>query len=191
MMRMKTKAWLSIDKRRQLRKIECVDQQNSARERAEVVRSQKERWTDYLRQQQLNTTTQREAIVDIFLRSHDHVSIDDLLTRVRRKHPRVGYATVYRTLRLLVDSGLASPRHFDEGQTRYEPAGEHHDHLICVKCNLILEFENDAIEQLQEETARKLGGFQVLRHKHELYCLCPKAQGIPGGRCPRDDQKRG
>jgi Fur family ferric uptake transcriptional regulator len=109
------------------------------------------------------------------------------LGRVRKKNPNVGYATVYRTLRLLVDSGLANPRQFDEGQTRYEPAGAHHDHLICVKCSLILEFENDEIEELQEKMARSLGGFQVLRHKHELYCLCPKFQGIPGGSCPNED----
>lgn len=148
------------------------------------------RWQDYLEKHQLNTTQQRELIVDAFLRSHDHVSIDELLARVRRKNPRVGYATVYRTLRLLLESGLASARQFDEGQTRYELAREHHDHLICTKCGLILEFENTDIEKLQEETARKLGGFRVLRHKHELYCLCPKAQGIPGGACPFDDSKK-
>jgi Fur family ferric uptake transcriptional regulator len=159
------------------------------RERADLAKTLKERWRDYLRRQQLNTTTQRELIVDQFLRVHEHVSIDELLTRVRRKNPRIGYATVYRTLRLLVDSGLASPRHFDEGQTRYEPAGAHHDHLICVQCSLILEFENDEIEKLQDDMARRLGGFTVLRHKHELYCVCPKAAGVPGGRCPREEQQ--
>jgi Fur family ferric uptake transcriptional regulator len=161
-----------------------------ARERAEVVRGLKDRWRQYLEQQKLNTTSQREIIVDAFLRAADHISIDELLARARKKSPKVGYATVYRTLRLLVDSGLATPRHFDEGQTRYEPAGAHHDHLICVKCSLILEFENEAIERLQEETARQLGGFQVLRHKHELYCLCPRYAGVPGGICPREQGKR-
>jgi Fur family ferric uptake transcriptional regulator len=164
-----------------------VDRPNDG-DRAEVLKSLKERWREYLSTQKLNTTAQREIIVDAFLRSTEHVSIDELLSRVRRKHPKVGYATVYRTLRLLVDSGLASVRHFDEGQTRYEPAGAHHDHLICVKCSLILEFENDEIETLQEKTARSLGGFTVLRHKHELYCLCPKAQGVPGGKCPNEER---
>ncbi len=147
----------------------------------------KQQWQEYVRKKGLNTTSQREVIVDVFLRSTEHVSIDDLLARVRKKNAAVGYATVYRTLRLLVDSGLASPRQFDEGQTRYEPAGSHHDHLICMKCGIILEFENDEIEALQEKMALQLGGFRVLRHKHELYCLCPKAQGVPGGTCPRDD----
>ena len=153
---------------------------------ARETRSLKERWSTFLRDRNLNTTQQRELIVDMFLRSHEHVSIDELLARVRKKNSKVGYATVYRTLKLLLDSGLASSRQFDDGQTRYEVAGAHHDHLICVKCSLILEFENDEIERLQERMAAELGGFRVLRHKHELYCLCPKEQGIPGGNCPHD-----
>lgn len=155
----------------------------------DATKNLKRRWVEYLREKNLNTTQQREAIVDAFLRLHEHVSIDELLNRVRKKNPKVGYATVYRTLRLLVDSGLASARQFDEGQTRYEPAGEHHDHLICVKCGLILEFESGEIEALQEKIAADMGGFHVLRHKHELYCLCPKAMGIPGGQCPNESRK--
>jgi Fur family transcriptional regulator, ferric uptake regulator len=156
----------------------------------EPKRDLKSQWTEYLRARNLNTTQQREAIVDQFLRSHDHVSIDDLLGRVRKKHPRVGYATVYRTLRLLVDCGLAHERQFDDGQTRYEVAGAHHDHLICLKCKLILEFDDPEIERLQEEIARSLGGFEVEWHKHELYGLCPKARGVPGGHCPNDERGR-
>jgi Fur family ferric uptake transcriptional regulator len=153
---------------------------------ARETRSLKERWAAFLRERQLNTTQQRELIVDTFLRLHEHVSIDELLAKVRKRNPRVGYATVYRTLKLLLDSGVASSRQFEDGQTRYEVAGAHHDHLICVKCGLILEFENDEIERLQEAMAAELGGFRVLRHKHELYCLCPKEQGIPGGSCPNE-----
>ena len=62
----------------------------------------------------------------------------------------------------------------------------HHDHLICLQCNLILEFENDDIEKLQDEMAARLGGFKVVRHKLELYGLCPKAMGLKGGRCPNE-----
>jgi Fur family ferric uptake transcriptional regulator len=154
----------------------------------EVARQLRTRWESFLREKNLNTTQQREAIVDVFLKLHEHVSIDELLARVRKKHPKVGYATVYRTLRLLLDSGVANARSFDDGQTRYEVAGEHHDHLICLKCGYIAEFENDEIEVLQEKMAKDLGGFKVLRHKHELYCLCPKELGIPGGKCPHEDR---
>ena len=150
----------------------------------------KERWRSYIQDRRLNVTAQREAIVEQFLRTHDHVSIDELLSKVRKRQPKVGYATVYRTLKLLVDSGLAVERQFGDGQARYEVVGDHHDHLICMKCGLILEFEDDEIERLQDKIAERLGGFTVLRHRHELYGLCPKASGTADGACPRDDAKR-
>jgi len=150
----------------------------------------KDRWRAYIQDRKLNTTAQREAIVELFLRTKEHISIDELLAKVRRRQPRVGYATVYRTLKLLVDSGLAVERQFGDGQARYEVVGDHHDHLICLHCSLILEFEDDEIEQLQEKIAARLGGFKVLRHRHELYGLCPKAAGEPNGTCPREAQKQ-
>ena len=143
----------------------------------------KERWRVYIQDRRLNVTAQREAIVEQFLRTRDHVSIDELLLKVRKRQPKVGYATVYRTLKLLVDAGLAVERQFGDGQARYEVVGDHHDHLICVKCGLILEFEDDDIERLQDKIALRLGGFTVLRHRHELYALCPKARGVEGGSC--------
>lgn len=151
----------------------------------------KERWRAYIQDRRLNTTAQREAIVEMFLRTRDHISIDELLGKVRKRSPKVGYATVYRTLKLLVDSGLAIERQFGDGQARYEVVGDHHDHLICMKCGLILEFEDDEIERLQERIAERLGNFRVIRHRHELYALCPKAAGDPSGICPRErDPKR-
>lgn len=150
----------------------------------------KDRWRTYIQDRRLNTTAQREAIVEQFLRTRDHVSIDELLTKVRKRHPRVGYATVYRTLKLLVDSGLAVERQFGDGQARYEVVGDHHDHLICMKCSLILEFEDEEIERLQERIASRLGGFTVLRHRHELYGLCPKAAGEADGQCPNERSKK-
>lgn len=149
----------------------------------------KARWQNYVHDHRLNTTAQREAIVEQFLRTREHVSIDELLAKVRKRHPKVGYATVYRTLKLLVDSGLAIERQFGDGQARYEVVGDHHDHLICVKCGLILEFEDDEIERLQERIAARLGGFVVLRHRHELYGLCAKAGGA-GGTCPNEQRAK-
>jgi Fur family ferric uptake transcriptional regulator len=145
----------------------------------------KERWREYLAGKHLNTTAQREVIVDLFFKARDHISIEELLSRVRRRQPKVGYATVYRTLKLLVESGLAIERQFGDGQARFEVIGDHNDQLICAKCGLILEFEDDEIERLQERIAQRLGGFQVIRHRHELYGLCPKARGVEGG-CPNE-----
>ena len=153
--------------------------------RSSDARELKEKWKAWLLEKRLNTTTQREAIVDQFFRTQDHVSIDELLAKVRKRHQKVGYATVYRTLKLLVESGLAVERQFGDGQARFEVAGEHHDHLICAKCGLILEFEDDEIARLQEKIAQRLGGFAVIRHRHELYALCPKARGVDE-RCPNE-----
>ncbi|MGE0401098.1 MAG: Fur family transcriptional regulator [Kofleriaceae bacterium] len=150
----------------------------------------KERWRTYIQDKRLNVTAQREAIVEQFLRTRDHVSIDELLSKVRKRQPKVGYATVYRTLKLLVDSGLAVERQFGDGQARFEVVGDHHDHLICVKCGLILEFEDDEIERLQDKIAERLGGFTVLRHRHELYGVCPKAAGNASGACPNELRKK-
>lgn len=162
-----------------------------AQQAAQVARL-RQRFADYVQKQKLKSTQQRDVIVDQFLRSTGHISIEDLLARVRKKAPKVGYATVYRTLKLLADAGIAAARQFGDGQTRYEVMGEghgHHDHLICVSCGLILEFENDTIEQLQDEMADRLGGFQLVRHKLELYGLCPKAAGVKNGYCPKEQGK--
>src|ERR1700709_919871 len=83
----------------------------------------KERWRTYIQDRRLNTTAQREAIVELFLRTRDHVSIDELLTKVRKRQPKVGYATVYRTLKLLVDSGLAVERQFGAGRAPHAGGG--------------------------------------------------------------------
>ena len=144
-------------------------------------------WRAYLARKGLKTTQQREAIVDAFLRTSGHVALEDLLSSARRKHPRVGLATVYRTVKLLEEAGIAAARHFGPGQSLYEVAEgrAHHDHLICDSCGFITEFENDEIEALQDNAARRLG-FNVLRHRHELFGLCEKARGVAGGACPAE-----
>jgi Fur family ferric uptake transcriptional regulator len=157
-----------------------------------LVGQLRDRFDDYARRHKLKSTQQRDLIVDVFLRTKGHMSIDELLGRVRRRNPKVGYATVYRTLKLMTEAGVAVSRQFGDGQTRFEVLEDthHHDHLICTNCGLILEFENDAIERLQDEMANKLGGFTLVKHKLELYGLCPKAAGVKNGYCPNDDGKR-
>ena len=131
----------------------------------------------YMAQKGLKSTRQRSLIVDTFLETSGHVSVDDLLSRVRGADPKVSAATVYRTMKLLTECGLAHAQHFGDGQTRYETAAgrEHHDHLICTRCGTIVEFENDRIEAMQEAVA-KMHGFKVSRHKMELYGLCKDCQ---------------
>ncbi len=127
----------------------------------------------------LKSTKQRDAIVQEFLKLEDHVDIDSLYQRVKTKNPQIGYATVYRTMKLLKECGIASERHFGTRQALYEPHHEesHHDHLICVSCNKIIEFENEKIEKLQEAIAKKYG-FRLENHKHELYGTCSQCEPI-------------
>jgi len=125
----------------------------------------------YLEDHQLKHTKQRQAILDVFLRASGHITSDELLQRVRSEHPNIGYTTVYRTMKLLCEAGLASERNFDDGVTRYEIAHEHHDHLVCVRCGKIIEFECQMIESTQMKIADRYE-FRVLRHRHELYGHC-------------------
>ncbi|MBI4949007.1 MAG: transcriptional repressor [Deltaproteobacteria bacterium] len=127
----------------------------------------------YLEAKGLKSTAQRDYIADVFFRTNTHISLEELLRKVKRKTPNIGYATVYRTMKLLTECGLAISRQFGDGQTRYEnlPENGHHDHIICIKCSKIAEFQNQKIEQLQFEAAKKLG-FTVVNHKLELYGYC-------------------
>jgi Fur family ferric uptake transcriptional regulator len=129
----------------------------------------------YLDGNHLKHTRQRRAILDVFLETRGHVTGEDLFQKVRELHPRIGYTTVYRTMKLLCDAGLAIERHFDDGVTRYEIEHRHHDHLVCVKCGKIIEFESSMIEAAQDTIAER-HGFQLLRHRHELYGYCSDCQ---------------
>jgi len=135
----------------------------------------------YLHRKGLKITQQREEIADTFMKANRHLSAEELYRQILQTHPEVGLSTVYRTLKLLVEAGLASRRDFGDGITRYEPrSGEgHHDHLICIRCGAIIEFENKKIEALQKEVAA-LKGFTVIRHRLEIYGYCRKCRPAGG-----------
>ena len=138
---------------------------------------------EYLAGQGLRSTSQRDTILGVFVDAGRHVSAEELYALVKKAHQGIGYATVYRTLKLLADAGLAEERRFEDGFTRYEyrATDGHHDHLICTRCGRIIEFENERIEQLQQDVARK-NRFLVQSHKLELYGLCAPCQQGKAGR---------
>jgi Fur family ferric uptake transcriptional regulator len=133
--------------------------------------------THYLTRNRLKNTHQRNTIVDVFFKQKQkHLRIEELLQVVRQVDAKIGYATVYRTLLLLVQAGLAEQSHFNDGQSRFEAVDDHHhDHIICTECGVIVEFENETIETIQNQTAKTLG-FKLTGHKMELYGLCKKCQ---------------
>jgi Fur family ferric uptake transcriptional regulator len=126
----------------------------------------------YLRREGLKSTRQRELIVEVFSTVRGHVSVEELLEACRERDPKMGYATVYRTLKLLVDAGIALAWNFGEGFARYEPQDdEHHDHLFCLSCGRIEEFQDQRIEAAQERVAADLG-YELVHHRHEIYGVC-------------------
>jgi len=118
-------------------------------------------------------TRQRSLITQVFVEAEGHISLMELLGKVQEHQPSIGYATVYRTMKLFVELGLADEHHFGDGLARFEIAhgDEHHDHLICVDCSHIVEFEDVSIEERQTLIAEQ-HGFSVVSHKHEVYVRC-------------------
>ncbi len=133
-----------------------------------------EKFRTRLREAGLKSTHQREVIVRRFFELDKHISTEEMLIEVKAIQPSIGYATVYRTLKLLKDQGLAIPKNFGDGQTRYDPIFEQdpeHDHLICVTCRKILEFNDEKLSERIEEIANDMG-YKLVRKKIELYAEC-------------------
>ena len=144
-----------------------------------VGREEKEIFAAYLAKHRLKRSEQREAIVDAFLRSQSHLSVDDLLHLVQKRRPDVGRTTVYRTLKLLQAAGLAQELEL-RGESRFEREYNraHHDHFICQHCGEIIEFESPEIERIQDEIASSLG-FVIEGHRHQIFGQCRACASRP------------
>ena len=154
--------------------------------KASAGREEKEVFAAYIAKNRLKRSGQREVILDTFLRSERHLSVDDLHQLVQKRRPDVGRTTVYRTLKLLQAAGLAQELALD-GQSRFEREYKraHHDHFICKSCGEILEFSNPEIERIQDEIAAGIG-FVIEGHRHQIFGLCRRCATRP----PREDVRR-
>jgi Fur family transcriptional regulator, ferric uptake regulator len=144
-----------------------------------VGREEKQIFAAYLAKHRLKRSEQREAIVDTFLRSQSHLSVDDLLHLVQKRRADVGRTTVYRTLKLLQAAGLAQELEL-RGESRFEREYNraHHDHFICQHCGDIIEFESPEIERIQDEIAAGLG-FVIEGHRHQIFGQCRACASRP------------
>lgn len=119
----------------------------------------------------LKMTGQRRVIARVLSDSHDHPDVELLYSRASAVDSHISIATVYRTLKLFEEAGITQKHDFGDGRARYEEApSDHHDHLIDIKSGKIIEFSNEAIEQLQKEIAQKLG-YRLIDHRLELYAV--------------------
>ena len=116
-------------------------------------------------------TGQRRTIARVLSAATDHPDVEELMKRTVVEDPNISIATVYRTVRLFEEAGILERLDFGDGRARYEEASEdHHDHLIDIQSDRVIEFHNDEIEALQEKIAAELG-YRLVGHKLELYAV--------------------
>jgi len=143
------------------------------------VIKQRKTFDEFIRKRGLKRSAQRGTVVDLFLHNTKHVSCDDLYAIVRRRGLKIGYSTVYRTLKLLTAANLAREVNFGDGVTRYDHNFnfnfQNHYHLICTLCGETIEFTSRAVDKSQKAIARK-NGFAPQHHKLEIYGLCRECQ---------------
>jgi Fur family ferric uptake transcriptional regulator len=139
------------------------------------VTQQRKNFETWVKRRGLKRSGQRAAVVDIFLRNTNHVSCDDIYQIVKRRDLKIGYSTVYRTLKLLAAASLAREVNFGDGVTRYDHNYnynfQNHYHLICTSCGETVEFTSKAVDKSQKQIAGRLG-FVPQHHKLEVYGLC-------------------
>lgn len=132
-----------------------------------------QKFEEFLKSKELKDSSERKLILRSVLSFNKHFNADDLFERLRKQNNHVSRATIYRTIPLLLQSGLISEALQCQDKKSYEVAfqKEHHDHLLCVKCGKTIEFYNEGIEKLQNEVCRKYN-FTPLEHKLGIKGYC-------------------
>ncbi len=121
----------------------------------------------------LKVTRPREKILSILERSgRRHLSAEDVYKALLNNGDDVGLATVYRVLTQFEEAGLVCRRHFATGQSVFElNSGDHHDHLVCIRCSRVVEFADPLIEERQGAIAAA-HGFRIENHSLVIYGVC-------------------
>jgi Fur family ferric uptake transcriptional regulator len=142
------------------------------------MKAERAHFFNFLKEKGLKLTQQRETILNAFLKTEKHVSVEDLYNIARRKDSTIGQATVFRTLKLLAEAEIASHVDIGDGIRRFEHRynHKHHDHLICLKCHKVIEAVDESIEQRQEALCKKFS-FQPVSHRLEIFGVCKKCSG--------------
>lgn len=119
-------------------------------------------------------TAARREVLETIRANRTHLTAAEVFAETKKRYPRIGLATVYRTLKRLAEEGVLTQHRFESAESRFELAENirHHDHLICETCGTIVEFENNAIEELQKKVAHR-HGFRLTKHRLDLFGTCP------------------
>lgn len=143
----------------------------------EKFETEKTIFDEHIQAAGLRRTAQRNLILETFLSTEEHLTSDDLYRIVQKEDPAIGHTTVYRTMKLLTEAGLAREVRFGDNKTYYEHHynHEHHDHMICTECGKVIEFVSNDIERLQDEMADKFG-FKPTHHSLRMWGVCSDCQ---------------
>ncbi|MHC4558424.1 MAG: Fur family transcriptional regulator [Planctomycetota bacterium] len=139
------------------------------------VMDAKEKFEQFVARKNLRHTEQRSHVLDVFLSTEKHLTVQELYDIVRKKHKGIGYATVARTVKLMCESGVCRQVDFGDGSQRFEHkhGHEHHDHLICINCVKFEEIYSAELEKIQNRLVKKHGYVQE-NHKLDIFGLCPR-----------------
>ena len=131
----------------------------------------------YIKRQGLRNTPEREKILEEIFANHDHFDVDALFLRLRAKGLRISKASIYRTIPLLIASGLIQEVFYEEGHMHYEHiyGHQHHCHLRCIECGRIVEFVDKGLTELEKKLART-HDFDITGHKLEVFGRCPRCR---------------
>ncbi|HEY6803952.1 MAG TPA: transcriptional repressor [Pyrinomonadaceae bacterium] len=143
----------------------------------EPISEEQEVFLKHIQKKGLKRTSQRDLILSVFLRTEEHLSNEDLYRLVKLEDPAVGQTTVYRTLKLLTEAGLAREVRFGDGRAHYEHnyKHQHHDHMICSECGKIIEFYSAELEAIQDAMAAK-HKFEVTQHLLRIIGICAECR---------------
>ena len=133
---------------------------------------------EYVISQGLRRSDQRWKIAEAILSVAEHLSAQEIVSLIQKKHPGIGAATVYRNIKVLCDALILKESLTDaRGHVVYEIFDKaHHDHIVCLDCGEIFEFHDNEIERLQEKIIRKQN-FDEVRHRHVVYANCSLKSG--------------
>lgn len=139
----------------------------------QLHRQEKEQFKKLFKQEAVDHFDDRLKVLEFFLNSEHHVTAGELASLIEQNGHTLSPDFVLETLKLMCRFGFAQKNRFEDGHTRYEHMhlGQHHDHMICTRCNAIVEFQNEELEVLQLKIASEFG-FHTLQHKMELYGIC-------------------
>lgn len=134
-------------------------------------------FNNYLGRKRLKMTRQRKIILDVFLETEGHFSAEEFFERLKAQESGIGQSTIYRTLKLLTESGLAEEVNFGDGIVRYEHKYGHtpHAHLVCSNCGKTEEVSDDRVHNLFQELAGE-HGYTFSHHEVMAYGICPACQ---------------